>query len=282
MIRRYQPDDLPQVMRLVRPDEVVTSERVKEVLRDYQTLVCDEGGTVIGLACLQSQERGRHNLRLYTDPGARRRGVGRELYASVEGLLAGASSTRVTAMYRAANDGVRDFFSHRGYRLWYAISQRVYRGPGFAEPTVDIEPYEDRYFDDCIRLGSEAFYPTRKRLRFEPASLYREQNTADYRARLAAKRDDILVVRERGRLIAYGIIDGEGIDTIAVATKHQGKGLGRALTQSCVNAILRRGKPAARTTVVVGNRAAESLYDSLGFATACEYEWVTRRGTGTA
>jgi GNAT superfamily N-acetyltransferase len=264
-------------MRLVRTDEVVTTERVKEVLRDYQTLVFDEGGTVVGLACLQPQGKGRYNLRMYTDPGARRRGVGRDLYAALESLLAEAPPTRVTAMYRAAADDARAFFARRGFGLWYAMNQLVYRGPGFPEPAVEVEPYEDRYFDRLIRLNSEAFYPVRKRLGLEPAAVYRRQNTAEYRAHLAERRGDIFVVHVSGNLIAGGIVDGEVIDTVAVAPKAQREGFGRALTQFCVNLILRRGKPAVRTSVVAGSVPPQNLYASLGFEVSCVYEWVSRR-----
>jgi ribosomal protein S18 acetylase RimI-like enzyme len=106
---------------------------------------------------------------------------------------------------------------------------------------------------------------------FDPFPLSRE------RARTIAmqpRRDSYYALVEGSELLGMSMLRGadDGYEVpsfgIFVDRRHQGRGLGRLLTELTLEQARRQGAPAVRLSVYADNVAARRLYESLGFAEA--------------
>lgn len=82
-----------------------------------------------------------------------------------------------------------------------------------------------------------------------------------------------LVVNNEISACGFGVIEENsvGIFDILVKEDKRGKGYGKAIMQGILNEAQRRNIKNAYLQVIVGNRIAENLYDSLGFKEIYRY-----------
>ncbi len=265
------------------------------------------GGELRGFAGIQAESPGDFNPRLYVAPGHRGRGIGRRLYevgwarleerrrgARAAGPLATAGANgaarsgpaRVTIRYRidpatAGPVDARAFYARRGYKVWYAMDELIYRGGPLLDPAaslprgVDIRPYDDTYYFDFIRVEGDSFEAMRRGHDFRPHNVFILNTSPDQRQQFWSQRDDIVFLFEEGRLVGEAVVAGDFLDEVAVLPEYQGKGYGKALTCYCVNLLLGRGHT-PRTSVVTDNRRPRDLYYRLGFELVQTNEWACR------
>lgn len=286
---------------LVREGDQTPTETVRSALEAYRLQVDDDGGTIRGLVGTMDEGGQDYNLRVYVGPRFRGRGVGRRLYEAGMAELAGqepgagpagqASAGRVTVRYRAdaAAPGPVDsqaFFARRGYRVWYAMDELVYRGGRQPDPAVALPPnselraYDDAYYFDFIRLVGDAFEPMRRGHDFRPHNVFELNTSPERRQEHLNRAEDKVFLFTDGRLAGEAVVEGDFIDEVAVAPAYQGRGYGRMLTAHCVNLLLDRGIAAPRTSVVTDNEPARSMYYRMGFELVQANEWATIGGLG--
>lgn len=216
---------------------------------------------------------------------------------------AGARDASGAGLRREDVSDARAFYAGREFGVWYGLDELIYRGgrrPGLAGPvmtlgpsegaplevpgiglSLDIRPYDDRHFEDYVRLVGDTFEPMRRSHDFRPHNVREMNSTPERRDYFLAHRDDIFLAFGEGTLVGEAAVEGDFIDDIGVAPGHQGQGYGRILTLFCLDLLLNRGYPHPRTSVVVGNEPARGLYYRLGFELVQTNEWACRR-TGSA
>ncbi|MHB8758338.1 MAG: GNAT family N-acetyltransferase [Bacillota bacterium] len=275
MIRDYSPEDRDRIIAMVQKGDTKPADEVIEVLNTYRCLVHSDGRGLRGVGCLRVAGPGEHSVRIYVDPAHRREGIGAALWGAVLADLKVTGATgRVTVKYRSDKGGSQGFYAARGFEPWYAMDYLRYSGPRFPAPALDVRPYDDRYFQSYIRMRSDAFFPVRKSFDHKPHRIFEQDNTEEYRQACQRAREDMFLAFDGNDLVGCAELVKDFIDVIAVAPPHQGKGYGKALTEFSANALRDRGHSTVRTSVVVGNTKAETLYDRLGFERSQTNEWA--------
>lgn len=275
MIRDYSPEDRDRIIAMVQKGDTKPADEVVEVLNTYRCLVHSDGRGLRGVGCLRDAGDGEYNVRIYVDPAHRREGIGATLWGAVlaDLKLMGATG-RVTVKYRSDKGDSQRFYAERGFKPWYAMDYLRYGGPRFPAPALDIRPYDGQHFQPYIRMRSDAFYPVRKSFDHKPHRIYDQDNTEEYRQACQRSREDMFLAFDGGDLVGCAEVVRDFVDVIAVAPRHQGKGYGKALTEFSVNLLRERGHSNVRTSVVVGNKKAQTLYDRLGFERSQTNEWA--------
>ena len=334
LIREFRPDDLEGLVRMFQAGDNTPIESFRRALEAYSIMVDEARGRLRGFVGTREAEPGERDIRLYVDPAHRRRGVGRRLFEAGMERLKGSGRITAKYRADAGVSGVanagdasgagrredvsdaRAFYAGRGFKVWYGLDELIYRrgrrvgltGPVMARGPVegarlevpgiglslDIRPYDDRHFEDYVRLVGDTFEPMRRSHDFRPHNVREMNSTPERRDYFLAHRDDILLafklgpsgasetgIPGEGTLVGEAAVEGDSIDDIGVAPGHQGQGYGRILTLFCLDLLLNRGYPHPRTSVVVGNEPARGLYYRLGFELVQTNEWACRR-TGSA
>ncbi|MHB8928325.1 MAG: GNAT family N-acetyltransferase [Bacillota bacterium] len=275
MIRNYNPEDLARVIAMVQKGDTKPADEVVEVLGKYRSLVYTDGRGIRGVACVLEEQPRDYNLRIYVDPTHRRGGIGAALWqAAVATIKEMGPAGRVTVRYRSDKGDSRAFYAARGFKPWYAMDYLRHAGPRFPTPSLDVRPYDDRYFQAFIRMRSDAFYPVRKAFDHKPYRIYDQDNREEYRQACLRSRDDMFLAFDGDEPVGCTEVIKDFIDVVGVTPAHQGKGYGKALTQFSANLLRDRGHTVQRTAVVVGNTKAQALYDRLGFERSQSNEWA--------
>jgi GNAT superfamily N-acetyltransferase len=104
-----QLDGLNEAARLFLVDKLVP-ERLDAELSAIDAFVCEVGGKVVGLAALDGDEA----KRLYVDPTAQRRGIGRRLFDAVETL---ARRRGIARLRGDASPAAAPFYERLGFAV---------------------------------------------------------------------------------------------------------------------------------------------------------------------
>lgn len=268
MIRQLEDHFMTtNVVQMLQSAYDMTVEEISAKLAERQVLVSDEG-FINGLATLKlptEASGGKAFVSLFVDPDARRRGIGRRLWKRLIEEMAMRQPESIIVEYRS---GATDlFFDSLGFVHVVDVDIMQYAGLSFPNIRLDVVPYEDGYFEDYIRVVNEAFHPLRAEVGMAPYNVFPDSAYHDevLRQRICARGEDIMVVREGRNVAGIAELDGRFIDTIAIAEPYRGAGRGKALTQFCVNEMLKRGVSPVWLGVGRPNQRAKRLYLQLGF-----------------
>jgi len=150
----------------------------------------------------------------------------------------------------------------RAYKRAFASEHMVYKG---SHKTLDhpcIRPYEDKDYVQAHKLYAQAFHRMRVEVGDFPDSEV-EKESDEMKRKWAATKDQRWVYEEDHQVLGVMRVVASELSTVSVAPSHQGKGIGRALVESCMTHILERHDH-VDLWCVVGNRA-KKLYSRLGF-----------------
>lgn len=131
-----------------------------------------------------------------------------------------------------------------------------------APPTVyDIRPLTDKHLKEVLKLNLRCFNAGENYTKFTFSYLLNEPNSLSYRA-----------VTPSGQMVGFVFVmtdskDGTGhITTIGIAPEHRRRGLANKLLIHAEEALRKRRVGLVMLEVRVGNRAAQNLYRSFGYA----------------
>lgn len=275
VIRRLEPREVDRVVELVGPDSRMPPDEITAVLTGHDTWVCVGDGAVKGVVCTKKYSRD-YGLRLFVAPEHRGQGIGRLLYDHVRPEFDAPGPDKITATYRADRGDAPAFFARRGYEPWFQMVHLSFPAHGQLDAVsagCDIRRYSDDLFETCIRIWGISFYEYRKSHGFEPYDVRELHAHPNARADFAATGTNTFVAfTPSGEAAGCASVEGNFIDTVGVLPEYQGRGYGRALTAFCIGHLRGRGIKTVRTSVLVDNLLAKTLYLGMGFEHVVTYE----------
>lgn len=275
MIRKYSPDDLPQLVGLLQSTELMTADEIGKELARYEVFVYDDG-MIRGLAGYRKENERQTKVRILVAPAFRRRGIGKQLWDEIEPVIQGLHTPSVINRYRGDEGDGRSFYATRGFKPWYALETMRYSGPAFPEAGLAVVPFEERYIESLAHIVGDAFEPIRRFYDFKPHNVADEELTPENQAETLGHRNNIFLILDGGEPAAVGVITATEVDLVAVAPAHQGKGYGRKLTQFCTNELMRRGMSEPLIQVLERNEVPKRLYAGLGYTLVRIDEFAVR------
>ncbi|MGE6597560.1 GNAT family N-acetyltransferase [Bacillus proteolyticus] len=200
-------------------------------------------------------------ISVYVEPGSRLKGIGSGLYKAIEELVSKIKPDFVCTYMRTESENCIGFAKKMGFERWWGSLELIYKGGSFPETDITFIKYEDRFFNQFVKMVQECYYELHERNDMKPY-LAPEDSIKKYKLN---NESNVYVVFKNEQLVA-SVTVGEGtIENLMVAQSHQGNGYGRKALQFGMNKLLEDGYEDIRLCYIEGNESAEKLYNSVGF-----------------
>ncbi|MDF1565687.1 MAG: GNAT family N-acetyltransferase [Deltaproteobacteria bacterium] len=219
-------------------------------------------------------------------PEYRRTGIGTRLLEATLGEPVDPSRDPgwfATTTVDESSEAGRRFATKAGFKKGYTRLVMERELPGRPLPDQDVPGLKiERFvgasaFHDWASIHNEAYAGQDDAIRHDADDL-EEHRPVDFRpehVRFAK------VNRERvGYLFLRETADGGHIESIGVRPKHQGRGLGRALTRAAIDYLVDRGHTRVSLIVDQGNKPALRLYTRLDFEEVGRRHYLIRPAKG--
>ncbi|WLC66787.1 GNAT family N-acetyltransferase [Clostridium tagluense] len=265
MIRNFKVEDTEKLIQFIKKENIVDGDNILSDIEsdDKKLIVYDEAG-IRGFAYMSvcNKETKRYDVNLYVEAPSRRKGIGTALYNEMSKYVQEIKPNILVTEFSVDKDKEASFYKRLGYKKWFGCNELYYRG--IIQPNVDIEfePYEDKYYDQYVKLVKDCFYELRKENDIQPYSI--PSSKQDRENRLKSK-DSIYVLFENEQLVASIFVEDGNLDFIMVTPSYQGKGYGKKATQFGINKALSQGAKLIQLGALEWNTKAIALYESIGF-----------------
>ncbi len=270
-IEQYKNEYKSEINELISDDSFVRKDVIAclEQYPQYGVIVKDECG-VLAVGIFTGADK-KSSMTLYVKPSRRREGIGTMLLKALENNMRNAGIEEIVCDFKD-NELEKMFLYKNGYKNWFYSNFMVYIGDKLTVDNCEIINYEDKDYDECHKIFSEAFHKMRLLVGLESTlSRPNEKQKESYKE----NAENIFVLRADNKIVAATILDDNEIDGVAVAIDKQGKGYGKKLVSYSVNKLLDRGFQKVSLWVVEGN-PAKFLYEKLGFTTERMHEFVIK------
>ena len=120
-------------------------------------------------------------------------------------------------------------------------------------------PFEEKYFQDYMRIYNECFYDMRKALDRKPYNFLSEYE------QIINNIGSIFLLIEKNEIIGSVACYGNEVDDLIVNKKYQNKGYGKQLLLWAMNLIRKNNFVPITLHVAEWNENALKLYKNIGF-----------------
>ena len=127
------------------------------------------------------------------------------------------------------------------------------------ECNINCIKFEEKYFNDYIRIYNECFYDMRKALDRKPYNFL-----SDYK-QIINHIDNIYLLIENNQIIGSVACYGNEVDDLIVNKKYQNKGYGKKLLLFAMHVIRKSNNDPITLHVAKWNENALKLYQNVGF-----------------
>ncbi|WP_234124076.1 GNAT family N-acetyltransferase [Clostridium hydrogenum] len=270
-IEQYKNEYKPAINELITDDSFVKQDIIAclEQWPQYGMIV-KNGNEILAVGIFTGADK-KSSMTLYVKPSGRREGIGTMLLKALENSMRNAGVEEIVCDFKD-NELEKTFLYKNGYKNWFYSNFMVYIGNKLAIDNCEINNYDDKDYDECQKIFSEAFHKMRLLVGLESTlSRPSEKQKNEYKE----NAENIFVLRAYNKIVAVAIIDDNEIDGVAVAIENQGNGYGKTLVSYSINKLLDRGCQKVSLWVVEGN-PAKFLYEKLGFTTKRMHEFVIK------
>ncbi|MED1412318.1 MULTISPECIES: GNAT family N-acetyltransferase [Bacillus] len=200
-------------------------------------------------------------ISVYVEPGSRLKGIGSALYKAIEECTSEMKPDFVCTYMKIESENCIGFAKKMGFERWWGSLELIYKGGSFPETDITFIKYEDRFFNQFVKMVQECYYELHEMNDMKPY-LAPEDSIKKYKL---SNESNVYMVLKNEQLVA-SVTVGEGtIENLMVAPSHQGNGYGREALQFGMNKLLEGGYEDIRLCYIEGNESAERLYNSVGF-----------------
>jgi ribosomal protein S18 acetylase RimI-like enzyme len=268
MIRPYRPEDREKLIAMVREEWDWPADEIGRILDAAPFVVYEEAGVPLGCAMAgdpyPTMGDKWTDLMMFVALAQRHQGIGSALWDYVKDRAVSSGAGAISIEYCVSPEALR-FFSQKGAASWYSWTRMRYSGSAFPEPIIAARPYEDSDFSNFVRIRNSAFRSLRVGLGMEPEVFPPAAITDELKASFLKDKEDMFMFFENGQPVAVGLVQNRYVNTIGVLPEYRGRGLGRRVTEYCVNRLKERASGDIFLGVVDTNAVARKLYDSMGF-----------------
>ncbi|EJR58036.1 hypothetical protein IIM_00111 [Bacillus cereus VD107] len=267
MIRVYsESEDRISILNLIKnmgiEEEIGSLDDI--VLNSTHFLLYNQNG-IEGFAYssfyTNSAEESIAQISVYVEPGSRLKGIGITLYKAIEECISEMKPDFVCTYMKVESENCIGFAKKMGFERWWGSLELIYKGGSFPETDITFIKYEDRFFNQFVKMVQECYYELHEMNDMKPY-LAPEDSIKKYKL---SNESNVYVVLKNEQLVA-SVTVGEGtIENLMVAPSHQGNGYGRKVLQFGMNKLLEGGYEDIRLCYIEGNGSAERLYNSVGF-----------------
>jgi ribosomal protein S18 acetylase RimI-like enzyme len=265
VIRNFKVEDTEKLIEFIKNENIADGDNILSNIEsdDKKLIVYDEAG-IRGFAYMNvcNKETKRYDVNLYVEAQSRKKGIGTALYNEISKYLNEVKPNLLVTEFSMDKDNPTYFYKKLGYKKWFGCNELYYRG--IIQPNVDIEfvPYEDKHYDQYIKLIQDCFYELRKENDIQPYSIPASHQDRENKFK---NKDFIYVSFENEQLVASIFVEDGNLDFIMVTPAYQGKGYGKKATQFGINKALSQDAKLIQLGALEWNTKAVALYESLGF-----------------
>lgn len=137
--------------------------------------------------------------------------------------------------------------------------EMVYTGDSPEQSDIECIPFDDRYYQEYMRVYNACFHVMRKSLDIVPYDCL-----SDY-SQIREKREIIFLLVKDDEIVGSVACLGNEIDDLIVNEKHRHKGYGRQLLLWGMNHIREHSQEPISLHVAEWNQRAIRLYRDVGF-----------------
>ncbi|WP_409254108.1 GNAT family N-acetyltransferase [Bacillus sp. SCS-153A] len=267
MIKHYTPSDFSAVDEFFSTiDTGYKVINIEEIERDAGFFILYVEGEVKGAAyaVLSVNESGEKqaDLTIYVKPSYRNKGIGTELFRELS-AYAERENQDVLTYHLQVDNGMSpsSFCRKNGLKKWWGSAGLFYKGSSLPEPEAEFELYNDKHFDQFVKVVQDCYYHIQKSNDLKPY-LASPESVRTYQLR---DPENVYVLMDGNQIMASVSIGKGEVVNLMVSPYYQGRGLGRQALQFAVNSMLEQGYEEIRISYMDNNTAAENLYYSTGF-----------------
>ncbi|MFH5835795.1 GNAT family N-acetyltransferase [Proteiniclasticum sp. C24MP] len=267
MIRDYKKSDLDEIIRIYTGEYRAMPEEIEALKAAAKILVYEEGDGIRGFVHIIGE--GNHRT---IEMGILKRSdiipLGHALWHETEKYLKEHSVSFIQTYHVKYIIEYEQLFHQLSFEYWYSVYRLRYQGNKFPETSIHTVQYEDRYYEDKIRLESEAFFPLRKKHDIRPYNWYLsadEASLSSNRKYTEKNKNHIHLFFNDDELAGASMVKEAEIELLFTNVKFQGRGLGRQILKFSVNRGLEQNPSGVSLNVLAENEKALKLYTDTGF-----------------
>jgi ribosomal protein S18 acetylase RimI-like enzyme len=266
MIRDYKTSDLDDIIKIYTAEYKAMPEEIETLKSAPKILVYDDNGIqgfvhmiISGTYCYMEMGAASDEQILP---------VGLKLWEEVKKLFTDRSVNFIQVFHVKDNLKWQQLFNMIGFDYWYSIYRLSYQGSKFDETDIQVMKYEDKYYEDKIRLESEAFSVLREQHDIKPYNWYlnaSKEALENNRESTLNNKDFTYLFFEGSDMIGASMVKGAEIELLFTNIKYQKKGCGKKILQYTVNRGLEQDSTVVSLNVLASNEKALNLYKDTGF-----------------
>lgn len=266
LIRDYTQSDIDEIIKIYTKEYKAMPEEIETLKSAPKILVYDDNGIQGFIHLIMSSNYCYVEIGVESNESIK--DIGLKLWEYAEILFKENSITSITTFHVKDNLSWQELFDEVGFEYWYSVYRLKYIGAGFNEPDICAIKYEDIYYEDKIRLESEAFSTLREEHDIKPYNWYlsaSKEAIENNRKHTLKEKDYLYLFLEENEILGATMIKNAEVDLLFTNVKHQGKGYGRKILEFAVNRGLEQDSEVVNLNVLASNEKALKLYRNVGF-----------------
>jgi Acetyltransferase (GNAT) family. len=266
MIRDYKPSEIEEIVRLYTLEYMAMPEEIETIKSAAKILVYEDNNSIQGFIHMMiwgkscTIEMGAASDELIVP-------VGLKLWEEAKKIFIEKSISFVKTYHVKDNLKWQQLFNMIGFEYWGSVYRFSYKGVKFHETNICAEKYEDKYYEDEIRLESEAFAVLREQNDIKPYNWYLSASKEElqyHRNTRLENKDYIYLFFEEDEMVGASMVKNAEVDLLFVNIKYQGKGYGTKILQYTLNRGLEQNSAGVNLNALASNESALKLYLNNG------------------
>jgi ribosomal protein S18 acetylase RimI-like enzyme len=266
LIRDYREDDIDEIVKIYTNEYMAMPEEIETIKTASKLLVYDDDGIQGFIHFMISGSYCCFEMGVTTNELIKPIGI--KLWDEAKKLFLEKSINTLKTYYVKDNLQWKQFFDEIGFDYQCSIYRFEYKGPKFSEPNLSVIQYEDKYYDDKMRLESEAFSVLRKENNIKPYNWYLSASKEDLEYNRKSTIEDkeyIYLFFENDDMVGASMVKNAEIELLFVNINYQGKGYGKKILEFTVNRGLEQNSSGVNLNTLASNENALRLYKKTGF-----------------
>jgi ribosomal protein S18 acetylase RimI-like enzyme len=267
MIRDYKQSDIEEIIRIYTLEYMAMPEEIEALKSAPKILVYEDNNRIQGFIHLMMS--GSYCcIEIGVASDEQILPVGLKLWEKVKAIFAEKSIDFVKTYHVKDNSNWQQLFNTIGFEYWGSVYRLSYNGAKFDEPDICTVKYEDNYYEDKIKLESEAFAVLREENDIKPYNWYlsaSKESLENNRKATLENREYITIFFENDEMVGASMVKNAEIDLLFVNIKHQRKGYGKKILRYAVNRGLEQDARGVNLNALASNDKALKLYIDAGF-----------------